>query len=316
MDSTLFPVVPSQKVVPVEITAIIPTLGRKSLSETKASLAAQTLQPAIIVKEDDRDTLVKLKEGVNEATTEFIAIIDDDAKYPPGWLEALSSCMNEKVGFVGGPCLPLFDDSSNDAERCIGEVTASWFGTSNMSYRTKAKGKVRDADETNLVGNGLYRRKVLQFILNEEYRKIPISAYETYLFIRIKQCGYRTLFNPKAFFYHKQRTNIFSFSKQIFRSGTGRMGFFKRFPNELWTKFYMLWPSVLLIYTILLFALEWNGIAINSIPLISYIAALLFVSYGLNKHKSKTMAFYYLAMHLSYGVGMLVGLFRSQERWT
>jgi GT2 family glycosyltransferase len=275
-------------------------------------------QAKVIVKQGAEDTLIKIKQAVNEATTDFIVIADDDAEYPSDWIDRLMKAVNPWVGFVGGPCLPLLDGGSSDAERCIAEVTASWFGTSNMSYRTKAKGKVRDADETNLVGNGLYRRQLLKFILDEEFDKIPISAWETYVFTRIRQMGYKTLFNPQAFFYHKQRTNIFSFSKQIFRSGTGRMGFFKRFPQQIPLKFYIFFPMLFVLYLVAYFALASFLYLppVDSLPLLAYIAALLFVSYGLNKHKSKALAFYYVAMHLSYGVGMIVGLFRSQQRWT
>ena len=39
------------------------------------------------------DTLIKIKEGVNEATTELVAIADDDAEYPKDWIENLESAM-------------------------------------------------------------------------------------------------------------------------------------------------------------------------------------------------------------------------------
>ena len=274
------------------------------------------MQAKIIVKNGDADTLIKLKEGVNEADTEFVAVADDDAEYPKDWLSNLQKVMGPKIGFVGGPCLPLLDETSSDAERCIAEVTASWFGTSNMSYRYKKGGKLKDADETNLIGNGLYRREVFAKILNEEYDKIPPAAWETYVFTRIRQLGFRTVFNPQGLFYHRQRTNLLSFSRQIFRSGTGRMVFFKRFPKEILTKAFILFPMLFVLYLAFFFGLAFLNVPISGLPLVAYIALLTIVSFGLNKHKSRLLWAYYMTMHLSYGLGMLRGLLvGSEERW-
>ena len=308
--------VPAAPVVPMETTAIIPTLGRETLADAMASLEKQSAIPKIIVKTGDGDTLIKIKEAVNEATTETVIIADDDAQYPEKWIENLSKSMTPKTGFVGGPCLPLIDADSNDAEKCIAEVTASWFGTSNMSYRYKKGTKTKDADETNLIGNGLYRRDVLAKILNADFDKIPPAAWETFVFTRIRQMGFRTLYNPQGLFYHKQRTNLMDFGRQIFRSGMGRINFFKQFPAQLFWKFHILFPFIFTIYLICFFFAAFLNIPISNIPLIAYVAILALVSFGFNKHKSRRLPFFYLTMHFSYGLGMLFGLFKNERTWT
>ncbi|MDE1824349.1 MAG: glycosyltransferase [Candidatus Micrarchaeota archaeon] len=315
MADSLGGVVPAGKMVPMAITAIIPTLGRSTLEVAVKSLQEQTEAPVLIIKNGDEDTLIKIKEAVDEAKTELVAIADDDAQYPKDWIANLSKSFSPKVGFVGGPCLPLLDESSTDAERCIAEVTASFWGTSNMSYRFKGKGKTRDADETNLIGNGLYRREVFKKLLDEEYDKIPPAAWETYIFTRIRQLGYRTVFDPGGKFYHKQRTNIFSFAKQIFRSGTGRVVFFKRFPKQIPLKFYIFFPMLFDIYLFLFFLLAYLNMPISGLPLVAYVAFVMLISYGFNHHKSKWLPFYYTAMHLSYGLGLIIGFFKSSRTW-
>ena len=316
MVDTFGAVVPAGEVVRSSITAIIPTLGRDTLQKAEQSLKEQTDVPIIIIKRGDEDTLIKLKEGVNEATTEFIAVADDDAVYPKEWIANLRKVMTEKVGYAGGPCLPLLDDDSSDAERCIAEVTSSFWGTTNMSYRFKKGKKVKNADETNLIGNGLYRREVYAKIVNDEFDKIPVAAWETYIFTRIRQLGYKTLFVPSGMFYHQQRGNIFRFALQIARSGTGRMVFFRRFPKQLLPKFYILFPMLFDIYLFLFFLLAYLNYPISGVPLILYVAFLMLISFGFNKHKSKWLWAYYLTMHIWYGLGMIRGLFGSQETWT
>lgn len=294
---------------------VIPTLGRESLAATRVSLETQTLKPIVIVKNSPGDTLIKIKEAVNESDAELIAIADDDAVYPNDWIQNLAQAFAPQVGFVGGPCLPLLNESSTSAEKAIAEVTTNWFGTSNMSYRMKVKGKVREADETNLIGSGMYRRKVLEKILDEEYDRIPPAAWETYVFTRIRQLGFKTLYNPKGFFYHKPRSNIFSFAKQIFRCGMGRMNFFKQFPSSLATKFYMLIPPLFVAYLILFFSLALVNLPISGIPLILYVAAIMLIGYG-PKHSSRFQPLYFFTLHSAYGLGMLYGLVRNDRTWT
>lgn len=290
-------------------------MGRPSLAATRKALQEQTIKAPIIEKKDDRDTLIKIKEAVNKATTDFVAIADDDAVYASNWLEELLIPMTDTVGFVGGPCIPLIDETSSNAEKAIAEVTSNYFGTSNMSYRMKVNGKIRDADETNLLANGLYRREVFAKILNEEYDKIPPTGWETYVLTRIRQLGYRTVYNPQAGFKHHMRSNLFSFSRQIFRSGVGRMNFFKRFPKEMRGKFYMLGPSAFLVYLVSFFVLNWFNIyPLTGLPLIAYVLILMLVSY-IPKHSSRFQALYYFTMHMSYGAGMIFGMVRNYRTW-
>lgn len=286
-------------------TVVIPTLGRPSLAGAILSLKSQTQSvSSIIVKEDSRDTLIKIKEAVNECGTDYFVIADDDAHYPMGWIAALSSQIEHDslVGFVGGPCLPYVSHDSTDAEKAIAKVTSSYFGTSNLSYRWKANGgPSRDADETNLVGNGMYRTKVLRKILNEEYDKIPIAAYETYIFTRIRQLGYRTILNPNAYFFHRQRTSLRLFASQIFRCGTGRMNYFKKFPYEAIKKFYIFFPLLMVLDTVAMFFF-----LPLAIPWAVYIGCAL--AHG-------RLWKYYVVMHYSYGFGMLYGVFRVRKTW-
>ena len=300
-----------------KITVIIPTLGRKTLQKAIDALKAQTVQADFIILDGPKDPLTKMKEGVEKTKTEVLVMADDDAEFPKDWMERLLARFEEDVGYVGGPCLPLLDESSNDAERCIAEVTSSFWGTSNMSYRWKIGNnpKPRNADETNLVGVGMYRTDLTRKILEDFPINIP--GWEDEIFMRMKQLGFKTIFAPGGFFYHRQRPNIFAFAKQIFRSGTGRVTFFRRFPKQLFPKFWVLGPAAFVLYLALFFGFAFANFPIIPYwPLTLYVAFLTIISFGLNKHKSKWLWAYYLTMHLSYGIGMIVGLFRQKNTWS
>lgn len=100
----------------VEITVVIPTLGRPILQRALEALAAGTRRPAeVIVVDQGRSTLVDgmvrefhsrglpgrwlpssergrakgVNRGIEAATTRFVAITDDDCLVHPDWLERL-----------------------------------------------------------------------------------------------------------------------------------------------------------------------------------------------------------------------------------
>src|SRR5438128_11640673 len=89
------------------VTAVIPSLGRESLSETMLSLIGQSEPMQLKVNMGKADTFTKIRDSVKECETALVAICDDDAIYPPSWIHTLAKVFADpKVGFAGGPCLP------------------------------------------------------------------------------------------------------------------------------------------------------------------------------------------------------------------
>jgi GT2 family glycosyltransferase len=312
-------VVPSEGVVQTTgITVIIPTLERPSLKEAQRTMEAQTLKPdKILWMKGSGDPVSKIRKALLETDTEFVAIGDDDVSYPERWLEAMMDVMktDEKIGFVGGTMLPmsaLHPEQAGESEKRIAKVLGSFFGTTNMSQRVKIKQKVEPRDETNMVGCGLARTALVKEIFAHD--QIIPSFHDTWMIYRIKSMGYRTMYCPQAYFYHATRTNLFSLSLQMLRCGSGRMGFFRTYPQEIPRKFYILFPMLFDIYLIAFFGLNWfNIVTVSGIPLILYVLVNLLVSY---LQKDFKLTYYYATMHISYGLGELLGLFRSVTHWT
>lgn len=305
------------------ITAIIPTLGRPSLASARLSLEMQSERPYLIILNDSRDTLIKIKEGFEQARTELVAICDDDAVYPVDWIEKLSSAFSPSVGYAGGAVVPHIKADSNRVEKGIGEVTSSIFGTSNMSYRQKIPLKTHDADETNLIGNGMYRRSLMLELLTQEYQKIPPAAWETYILTRMREMGYQTLSVKGAYFWHKQRETVGSFAKQIYRCGIGRTNYLKRFPREALKKYFILFPpifvSYLFLYLFLQVFVHVTNFAYPPIwglwPIISYLI-LDFAACLFTVKTNRILAFaLFPLMHISYGIGILVGMLKNKSTW-
>ncbi len=297
------------------MTVIIPTLGRPSLKAARDSLERQTLRCEIIEMWGKEDTETKKSLALAWVNTPYVAIADDDAIYPPRWLESLMKVYRDmdsdsyRIGYVGGSMLPMTlrnPSEAGDAEKCIAEVSSTWFGTTNMSQRVKIGKKIEERDETNMAGNGLYRTEVIkQFYANS--KKIPPGFSETYIINRLRSMGYHAMYCPDGYFYHSVRKNLGSYAKQIFRCGIGRIRFFKQFPRQAVRKFYILIPAAFIIY--LPFAIFLPA------PLVIYLMLNLSASFMTSNHRSIRLPAYFFVEHVSYGTGELLGLFREVRTW-
>jgi GT2 family glycosyltransferase len=282
------------------------------------SLANQTYKVVMTINKDgEGDTVSKMASALETIDTDVLVWLDDDAVYPDKWIESLVRVFQDsKVAYAAGTCLPLskLDGDASDAEKCIDETNSTVFGSFNTSQRLRPGRKTEERDETNLMGSGMYRTIVMKEIFKEPER-VPPEFSETYIIHTMRRMGFKTMYVPGGSFYHKARPNIFSFSRQIFRSGIGRMLFFKQYPSEALKKFYMLIPMFFLLYLTSFFTLNLLSIfPITGLPLTAYVALLMIISFGFNKHKSKWLWAYYLIRHLSYGAGLVAGLFGRREK--
>ena len=215
------------------IEVLIPTISRPSLARTLLSLEEQTYKNrSLRMESGPEQALEKYLKLVRESSADFVAIWEDDAEFPPRWLEGLLPYFDlPRVGFVGGPMIPLVNGSSSRTERAAAFVTQSFFGSLWMSRRARDGAFAEERTETGLCAVGIYRRDVLLRILEENWKEIPRGAWETYVLTRMRELGYSTLFAPEGRFYHSPRSSYAKLAKQAFRSGVGRMAVFRSKPR-------------------------------------------------------------------------------------
>ena len=207
----------------------VPTIRRPSLAKTLASLESQCfIGYSLRVDDGPGQALDKYFRLTIESNADLVAVCEDDAEFPPRWLESLLPYFDlPEVGFVGGPMIPLVTATSTRTERAAAFVSESFFGSLWMSRRSKDGTIAEERTETGIVAVGIYRREVLQKILVEGWEKIPSGAWETYVFTRMKELGYRTIFAPEGRFYHAPRSSFRQLARQAYRSGVGRMAVFR-----------------------------------------------------------------------------------------
>ena len=290
-----------------KVEVFIPTISRPSLSQTLKSLEEQTFRDySERVDKGPEEFLDKTLKMAKESEADLVAIWDDDAEFPPQWLEGLLPYFDlQRVAFVGGPMIPLVTSDSTRTERAAAFVSQSFFGSLWMSRRSKEGAFAEERTETGIAGVGIYRREALLRILEEGWGKIPRGAWETYVFTRMKELGYTTLFAPEGRFYHAPRMGFGQLARQGYRSGVGRMAVFRSKPRTALRAGSIVLPILGLAYFVeaSAHAFYW--------PVIVYLG-LVFVAGGFDPWNFGAL----LTVHLSYTAGLLVGLVRRHASWT
>lgn len=285
----------------------VPTIMRPSLARTLKSLEEQTFRRySQRVDNGPEQFLDKVLRMTRESKADLVAIWDDDAEFSPGWLEGILAYFDlPRVGFAGGPMIPLVTDSSTRTERAAAFVTQSFFGSLWMARRAKESDFAEERTETGLVGVGIYRRELLLSVLEEGWQKIPRGAWETYVFTRMRELGYSTLSVPEGRFYHAPRSTFGQLAKQAYRSGVGRMAVFRSKPRLAIRAGSVVLPLLALMYFI-----EASSHAFYW-PAVVYLG-LVFVAGGFDPWNFAAL----LTVHASYTLGLLVGLVKRDASWT
>jgi hypothetical protein len=289
-----------------KVEVFLPTIRRPSLARTLLSLENQSFKEYFLrIDDGPEQALDKYFKMAMESKADLVAICEDDAEFPPGWLEGLLPYFDlPEVGFVGGPMIPLVTSSSTRTERAAAFASGSFFGSLWMSRRSRDGAFAEERTETGIVAVGVYRREVLRGILAEGCGKIPSGAWETYVFTRMKEIGYKTLFAPEGRFYHAPRSSFGQLARQAYRSGVGRMAVFRSKPRMAIRTGSIVLPMLALAYFVEASShfFWW--------PAILYVGAV-FVAGGFDPWNLAAI----LTTHVAYTFGLVVGTVKRNVSW-
>lgn len=144
--------------------------------------------------------LPPIQRGIEKATGDIIAFIDDDAEALPDWLECLKGHYTDlKVGGVGGRCINIKNGHEvyYSSVRTVGKFY--WFGriVGNM-YCDVIPETPREVDFF-MGGNMSYRKEVLgQIVLDVKLNRGVAANYEVDLGLQVKGKGFCLIYEPKA----------------------------------------------------------------------------------------------------------------------
>lgn len=168
--------------------------------------------------------------GALEAMGDILVFADDDIEVAPNWLSAIYEMFKDpKVHLVGGKNLPKYEDEPPLWLKCMWSATP---------YRGKACGylslldlgdEVKEIDPNYVWGLNFSIRKKTLFELGGFHPDcIPKHLQrfqgdgETGLTIKIKEKGYKAIYQPRALVYHvipSERMTVSYFESRMFYQG-------------------------------------------------------------------------------------------------
>lgn len=179
--------------------------------------------------------------GAERSHGEYLIILDSDCILPPGYFEAIEKeLQSSPVDAFGGP--DRAHASFTDIQKAINYSMTSFFTTGGIRGGKKKMDKFYPRSFNMGV-----RRSVYQTLGG--FSKMRFGE-DIDFSIRIFKAGYRCCLFPSAWVYHKRRTDLKKFFKQVHNSGIARINLYKKYPESL--KLVHLLPALFTLGTVLL----------------------------------------------------------------
>lgn len=220
--------------------------------------------------------------GFEKAKGDFLVVFDSDCLIPPNYLETVDKEIEtHHWDAFGGP--DKEHDSFSLTQKAISYSMTSPFTTGGIRGNKKHAGAFHPRSFNMGISKEVYAK-------TQGY-KITRMGEDIEFSIRIMENGFKVGLIPDAFVYHKRRTNLIQFYKQLHFFGRARINISRFYPKEL--KLVHTFPALFLIGWIVL-------------PSLYVLAPFLFkIGVGL-------ISIFYLAIFLHSSVIMknpIIGLF-------
>ncbi len=238
--------------------------------------------------------------GAERSSGEYLIILDSDVILPPDYLRAVEEELQRKpADAFGGP--DRAHSSFTDMQKAINYSMTSFFTTGGIRGGKKKMDK-------------FYPRSFNMGIRAEVYRHL--NGFSKMRFgedidfsIRIFDAGYACRLFPDAWVYHKRRTDLKKFFKQVHNSGIARINLYKKYPSSL--KLVHMLPAAFTL-GVLFFLIGAIFCGYSLLPLLLY--ALLVMTDAAIRNRSLKIGVYAIAASYvqltGYGTGFLIAFWQ------
>ena len=189
--------------------------------------------------------------GAERAHGEYLIVLDSDVVLPHGYLQAVDDDLRRQpADAFGGP--DRAHSSFTDTQKAISYSMTSFFTTGGI------RGGKKKLDK-------FYPRSFNMGIRRDVY--VKLGGFSRMRFgedidfsIRIFKAGCHCRLFPEAWVWHKRRTDMRKFFRQVYNSGIARINLYKKYPESL--KLVHLLPMVFTVGVILLILISAVGRAL------------------------------------------------------
>lgn len=243
--------------------------------------------------------------GFEKAKGNYLVVFDSDCIIPPHYFESVNQFLAlNKVDCWGGP--DRAHTSFTPVQKAINYSMTSLFTTGGIRGKEKHIGTFHPRSFNMGISKEVYNK-------TGGY-KITRMGEDIEFSLRIIENGFVTALIPNAYVYHKRRTNLKQFFKQLHFFGRARINIQRFYPDEIKAVHFM--PLIFLIGLVSSTLLSFTSIPVLSNMYVAYIlySGLLFVdSYRIEKNiKISFLATIASFIQLTaYGVGFVKELSAS-----
>lgn len=229
----------------------------------------------------------------------YIAFLGAHAEYPVHFLNKAKRCLNNnECDAVGGPLIQKAKSPKGDA---IAYAMSSKFGVGDTEFRTSSNRRFVDS-----VAFAVYKREVFDKIglLDEEL----IRNQDDEFHYRMNAAGYKILMIPEMQCVYYVRETLSGLFYQYFQYGMFKPLVLKKVRSGI--RIRHLIPACFVLYLGFLPVLVFILGQLSFFPLAAYCLLVLYASFkgNLLLGSKFTACLVFPTLHISYGIGFLLGL--------
>ncbi|MHB1041653.1 MAG: glycosyltransferase [Eubacteriales bacterium] len=247
--------------------------------------------------------------GVHFSRGEYVAFIDADCRAEPNWLKQLVETLDnspEQFIAITGPNLVVDFDPPLAKTIYYMQQTLIGSGGSPQSYPVKGElSSVISAPNCNVI----YRREVL---LRYPYNNELTFGEDAEVNFRLYKEGYRFLYNPDAVVWHHRVSSVGALIRKMFNWGFVMARIALKHKNPV--RWYAWLPPLIIFYILastLAFAFNKSYFLAYGLLAYAMVICITVVQVFLQQKNIYALCTVFLlpCQHISYGLGMLWGLF-------
>lgn len=272
-------------------------------STNRADAAVQSFQNRLNIKylfKENGGQGFARNDGFRVATGDYFVIFDSDALIPPHYFQAVTGHLKTTwLDAYGGPDAAHPDFTP--VQKAISYAMTSPFTTGGIRGSTKNLGGQYHPRSFNMGLSRAVYEKTGGYRISRMGEDIEFA-------IRIVENGFTTDLIPGAFIYHKRRTNLGAFFRQLRFFGRARINIARFYPREL--KIVHWFPALFtgFVASVPVWYAVSPVLAVLSTGLLLLFSAMIFAD-ALRKEKSLAVAFLSVGAAfvqlIGYGTGFM-----------